>query len=66
MAGSTVLMFVVILLLLVTAFVGMLGYPQLSDVVQTIMKILFYFFLVIFLTLIFFKLYLVLPFGPPP
>jgi uncharacterized membrane protein YtjA (UPF0391 family) len=66
MAGSTVLMFVVILLLLVTAFAGMLGYPQVSDVAQSLMKILFYFFLVIFLVLIFFKLYLVLPFGPPP
>jgi ABC-type amino acid transport system permease subunit len=66
MAGSTVLMFVVVLLLLVTALVGMLGYPEVSNVAKTILKTFFYFFLVIFLALIFFKLYLVLPFGPPP
>jgi uncharacterized membrane protein YtjA (UPF0391 family) len=66
MAGSTVLMFVVVLLLLVTALAGMLGYPEVSNVAKTILKIFFYFFLVIFLALVFFKLYLVLPFGPPP
>jgi uncharacterized membrane protein YtjA (UPF0391 family) len=60
MAGSTVLMFVVILCLLVTALAGMLGYPEISKAARTILKIFFYFFLVIFLVLFFFKLNLVL------
>jgi uncharacterized membrane protein YtjA (UPF0391 family) len=61
MAGSTVLMFVVILCLLVTALAGMLGYPEVSKAARIILKIFFYFFLVIFLVLFFFKLNLVLP-----
>jgi uncharacterized membrane protein YtjA (UPF0391 family) len=64
MAGSTVLMFVVILCLLVTALVGMLGYPELSNAARTILKICSYFFLVVFLVLFFFKLNLVLPWWP--
>ena len=65
MAGSTVLMFVVVLCLLVTAFIGILGYPEISKIGRAVTKVFFYLFLVIFLTLVFFKLYLVLPFWPP-